>query len=165
MIKKLLLAALVIVPAFGFAQTKLAVVDTQTILEDLPDTKEAQAQLEASSNKLRDEFQLLQDEFNKLFQEYQALGEETPETIRQRRANDLQEKNQKIQQFQMTAEQDMERQQQQLFTPIQQKVQNAIQAVGQETNCTMIFEKMIPLYTGADVVDITPLVRAKLGLK
>lgn len=165
MIKKFLLAVMLAIPTLGFAQAKFGIVDTQNIIQDLPDMKEAQAQIEAASNKLQEEFKLLQDEFNKLFEEYQALGEETPETIRQRRQNDLQEKSQKIQQFQMNAEQDLQRQSEQLYAPISQKIQNAIQAVGQENNYTMIFERGLPLYVGTDVVDITALVRTKLGLK
>ena len=165
MIKKFLLAIMIAMPAFGFAQIKLGVVDTQPIVQDLPDMKEAQAQLEAASKKFQEEYKLLVDEFNKLFQEFQNLEAETPETIRQRRANDLQEKQQKIEQFQVNADQDLQRQQEQLFAPILQKIQTAIQTVGQENNYTMIFEKGVPVFIGTDVVDVTDLVRAKLGLK
>lgn len=165
MIKKFLLAVMIAIPAFGFAQVKFGVVDTQPIIQDLPDMKEAQAQLEASNNKLQEEFKLLEEEFNKLYKEFQALGEDTPATIRERRQNDLQEKHQKIQQFQQTAEQDLQRQYEQLMAPIQQKIQNAITAVGQENGFTFIFEKAVPLYVGKDVVDATSLIRAKLGLK
>ncbi|MCH5319916.1 MAG: OmpH family outer membrane protein [Paramuribaculum sp.] len=165
MIKKFLLAVMIAIPAFGFAQVKFGVVDTQPIIQDLPDMKEAQAQLEASNNKLQEEFKLLEEEFNKLYKEFQALGEDTPATIRERRQNDLQEKHQKIQQFQQTAEQDLQRQYEQLMAPIQQKIQNAITAVGQENGFTFIFEKGVPLYVGKDVVDATSLIRAKLGLK
>lgn len=165
MIKKFLLAALIAVPAFGFAQVKFGVVDSQAIFQDMPETKEAEAQLEASNNKIQEEYKLLEEEFEKLFKEFQALGEETPSTIRERRQNDLQEKGQKIDQFRQNAMQDIQRQQEQLLMPIQQKLQNAIQTVGQENNFTMIFDKNIPTYVGTDVVDATPLVRTKLGLK
>ena len=41
----------------------------------------------------------------------------------------------------------------------------AIQSVGAEGNFTFIFENVVPLYTGSDVVDVTPLVKAKLGIQ
>ena len=51
------------------------------------------------------------------------------------------------------------------MAPIRQKVMTAIQSVGAEGAFTMIFENMIPVYTGKDVVDVTPLVKTKLGVK
>ena len=38
----------------------------------------------------------------------------------------------------------------------------AIQSVGKEGNYTMIFESNVPIYTGADAVDLTSAVKAKL---
>lgn len=63
------------------------------------------------------------------------------------------------------AAQDIQRQQQQLMAPIQEKVIKAIQAVGAEGNYTFVFENMMPLYTGTDVTDITDTVKGRLGIK
>ena len=41
----------------------------------------------------------------------------------------------------------------------------AIKAVGKENGFTAIFPEGAAIYTGDDVIDITPLVKAKLGLK
>ncbi|MDE6205398.1 MAG: OmpH family outer membrane protein, partial [Duncaniella sp.] len=71
----------------------------------------------------------------------------------------------KIQQFRELAAQDIQRQQQQLMAPIQEKVVQAIQAVGAEGNYTFVFENMMPLYTGTDVTDITDTVKSRLGIK
>ena len=57
------------------------------------------------------------------------------------------------------------KQQEQLMAPIQQKIQTAIQAVGTENGFTFIFPDVVPVYTGATVVDVTPMVKAKLGVK
>ena len=38
-------------------------------------------------------------------------------------------------------------------------------AVGKEGNYTFIFEDMVPVYTGTDVIDVTDAVKAKLGVK
>ncbi len=88
----------------------------------------------------------------------------TPETIRQRRMTDIQEKSQRIGQFQQSASEDLDRMQQQLLAPIQQKIADAIKAVGQENNFTMIFDVTQPVYVGTDVVDATDLVKKKLGI-
>ena len=78
---------------------------------------------------------------------------------------EMQELDAKIQKFRETADQDLRRQQQQLMAPIQENVMKAIQSVGSEGKYTFIFENGMSLYTGADVTDVTPLVKARLGIK
>ena len=47
---------------------------------------------------------------------------------------------------------------------MREKIQQALQTVGDEGGYTMIFESAMPVYTGKDAVDVTPAVKAKLGL-
>lgn len=164
MIKKLLLAIVVALPSMALAQ-KFGVVNAQPIIESMPDMTEARTALEAASKKYEDEFKNLQEEFNKKYTEFQGMNDETPQTIKDRRLSELQELDQKMNQFRTTASQDLQRQQEQLMAPIQQKVMTAIQAVGAEGDYTMIFENNVPIYVGKNVEDITPQVKAKLGLK
>lgn len=164
MIKKLLLAVMVMLPSMAFAQ-KFGVINTEELMKSLPEMTEIQTQIEAASKKYTDELQNLQKEFQAKYEDLQKMDENSPESIKQRRVSELQELDQKIQQFRQTADQDLQRQYQQLMAPVQQKVTSAIQSVGQAGNYTMIFENVIPLYTGSDVTDITPTVKAKLGVK
>lgn len=164
MIKKVLLAIMIALPSMAFAQ-KFGVIDTQALTQSLPEMKEAQTQLEASVKKYQDEENNLRAEFEKKYKELEAMEESTPQTIKDRRIAELQELQTKIQQFQQTASQDLQRQQEQLMAPIQQKVITAIKSVGAEGNFTMIFENVSPLYTGTDVIDVTPQVKTKLGIK
>lgn len=164
MIKKLFVAILIALPAIASAQAKFGVVNSQQIFAELPETKEAETQMEAASAKFQSEFKVLQDEYNKAYTEFQNMDANTPETIRQRRMADIQEKAQRIGQFQQSASEDLDRQQQQLLAPIQQKIADAIKAVGQENNFTMIFDMTQPVYVGTDVIDASDLVKKKLGI-
>lgn len=164
MIKKLLLAIMIALPMSVFAQ-KFGTVNTAELMEALPEMKTVQEQMTAASTKYQDEFTKLQEEFNKKYQELQKLDESTPETIKERRVQEMQELDAKIQKFRETADQDLRRQQQQLMAPIQENVMKAIQSVGSEGKYTFIFENGMSLYTGADVTDVTPLVKARLGIK
>ena len=161
MIKKLLLAIMIALPTMAFAQ-KFGYVDAQAIMQELPEIKDMQTQLEASAQKYDAEGKNLQQEMEKKLKEFQEMDDKTPDAIRQRRAQELQDLDTKIQQFRPTAQQDLQRQQEQLFAPIQQKIMTAIQSVGKEGNYTMIFESNVPIYTGADAVDLTSAVKAKL---
>ncbi len=164
MIKKLLLAIMIALPMSVFAQ-KFGVVNTNQLMESLPEIKTINEQMEAATKKYEDEFAKLQEEFNKKYQEFQALEESTPQTIKERRMQEMQELDSKIQKFRETAMQDLQRQQQQLMAPVQENVVKAIQSVGAEGGFTFIFENMMPVYVGTDVTDVTPLVKTRLGIK
>lgn len=164
MIKKLLLAIMIALPMSVFAQ-KFGVVNTNQLMESLPEIKTINEQMEAATKKYEDEFAKLQEEFNKKYQEFQALEESTPQTIKERRTQEMQELDSKIQKFRETAMQDLQRQQQQLMAPVQENVVKAIQSVGAEGGFTFIFENMMPVYVGTDVTDVTPLVKTRLGIK
>ncbi|HRF68259.1 MAG TPA: OmpH family outer membrane protein [Muribaculum sp.] len=166
MIKKFLLAIFVALPMLAVAQApKFGVVNTQVIIEAMPEVKAAQEKITESSKKYEDEFKKLQEEMEKKFGEYQALAADTPESIKERRMQEIQELDQKMQQFRATVSQDLSRQQETLMAPIQEKVRQAINTVGKENSMTFIFENILPVYTGTDVQDVTAKVKAKLGLQ
>lgn len=168
MLKKFILALVVALPMSAFAQ-KFGVVNTEEIFTALPETAEMTKTLQESSQKYETEFQKLQEELNKLYTDFQAIQDDpnTPQTIKERRMQEIQDRAAKVEQFHQTASQDLQRQQQTLLAPIQQKVTDAIQAVGREGSYTFVFpgEMGFILYQGTDVVDLTPAVKAKLGVK
>ena len=107
-------------PMSLFAQ-KFGVINTNELMTSLPEMKSVQEQMEAATKKYEDEFAKLQEEFNKKFQEFQALEASTPETIKERRTQELQEIDTKIQRFRETAQQDLQRQNQQLLAPYRKR--------------------------------------------
>lgn len=168
MFKKILLAVVLALPFGVFAQ-KFGTVDLASLFEAMPEAAAMQTQLTDLSKKYEDEFAKLQEEVNKLYADYQTIAEDpnTPQSIKERRIQEIQERYQKVEQFRNTAQQDIERNQQTLMAPIQAKIQEAIKSVGTEGSFTFIMPNdpgMLP-YVGADVVDVTPLVRTKLGIK
>lgn len=165
MIKKLIAALIIALPFCASAQ-KFGTVDAQSIMTKMPEYTEAENKLAEASKKYEDEFKKLREEQDKKMAEFQTLYEDTtvPQSIKDRRLQEVQELDQKVQQFAQTAQQDIQRQQAQLLQPIQEKLTTAIRAVGQENNFTLIFPVEIAAYQGTDVVDVTPLVQKKLGI-
>ncbi len=159
MFKKLILAVLLALPMTALAQ-KLGTVEVEAVFTLMPETKEMQTKLEDASKQYETAFQGLTDEINKLYTEFQSIVNDTTvlDTIKERQAN--------AEKFRTTAQQDLARQQQQLSAPIFQKLNEAISSVGKEGGFSLIIPKNpdLTLYCGPDVVDVTPLVKAKLGL-
>ncbi len=166
MLKKILLAIIIALPCTALAQ-KFGVVDGESIISAMPEMTTIQNQLNDASKKYEEEFAKLTEEMNKKVTEFQALDKDTttPESIKERRMQEIQELDSKIQQFRQTASQDLQRQQQQLMAPVEQKITDAIKAVGQEGAYVFIFQQQIPIYVGTTVTDVTPAVKAKLGIK
>lgn len=168
MIKKILLAITVAIPMLAWAQNaKLGVVDPESIIPNMAEYTDAQNQLTEASKTFEDEYAKIQEEFKAKYEEFQKVMNDstTPQTIKDRRAQEIQELNQKAEQFAQTAQQELSRKQQQLMAPIQEKLINAIKAVGAEGGFTMILPLGTAAYISDDVTDVTPLVKAKLGVK
>ncbi len=168
MFKKVLAAIFIALPMMAAAQApKFGTVNAESILEVMPERTTIEKTLSDASKTYETEFKKLQDELQKKYTEYQALEKDTttPAAIKERRMAEIQELNQKAQQFAQTAQQDLQRQQAQLMKPVEEKIMNAIKAVGQENGFTMIFPMGLPTYQSTDVIDVTPMVKTKLGIK
>lgn len=168
MIKKILLALAVALPLCASAQTsKFGVVDPESIIPGMAEYADAQNQLTEASKTYESEYAKIQEEFKAKYEEFQKVMSDstTPQTIKDRRAQEIQELNQKAEQFAQTAQQELARKQQQLMAPVQEKLINAIKAVGTEGGFTMILPLGTAAFTSNDVIDVTPLVKTKLGVK
>lgn len=165
MIKKVIIALMLALPLASMAQAKFGIVNSQEVFQAMPETAKAQADIETASKKYQDEYNKLIEEYQKASQELQELPADTPAGIRERREQSKAELEQRIVQFQNTAAQELQRQQESLAAPIQQRIQDAVRSVGDEGTYVMIFENVVPAYVGASVDDVTAKVKAKLGLK
>lgn len=168
MIKKFLLALCVAIPTALCAQTvKFGIVDVESIIPSMPEYAQANGQLQEAASKYEAEYKTLQDEMNKKMAEFQTLSDDpnTPQSIKERRIQEIQEMDERAKQFMQTAQQDLQRQNAQLLQPVQEKMVNAIKQVGADNGFTMIFPLGASVYESADVIDVTPLVKAKLGIQ
>ena len=168
MLKKILLAVLVAAPLCLSAQTlKFGTVNSQEIFNVMPEKATAENTLKTASDKYQTELKNLQDAFQKKMTEYETQEKDpkTPQAVKDRHQQELQADYQKIQNFSQTASQDMQKQQETLMAPIQQKLQNAIQAVGAKGGYTAILDSATLLYKGNSMEDVSAKVKAELGIK
>lgn len=168
MLKKLLLVAAVLFPMLASAQTlKIGLVDTNEIFTKMPESAEAQKQIEEVNKKYQDEYNKLGEEMKRMYDELQNMKEDELPAIRERKTREFSDYQQKIAQFEEQAMQDIQKMQQDLMAPILQKIRGAVEAVGKEGGYSMIQEKnpQLTIYFAAPVVDVTNEVKAKLGVK
>ena len=159
--KKLVLMLMLLAPMTMMAQ-KFGKVNTQTIMQALPDVAKANGELEALQKQKDNELKAMQDELNRKLDEYQKGQSTMNATAKQQKETELQGLNQKIQQAYQDGQQELQKKSNELMQPIVAKVRAAIDAVGKAGNYTYIFEEGAAIYTGSNVVDVTKEAQSKI---
>lgn len=166
--KKLIALLLMLLPFVGAVnaqEVKIAFVNTQEVFMALPEVADMQKKLEDLNAKYKKELETMQGEYQKKYSDFIAQQDSLTENIKVRRMQEVQDMQQRMDNFVQVAQQDVAKQQQDLLTPIQQKIQDAIKAVGAEKGYTYIIDPQVLLYQGSNAIDATQFVKAKLGLK
>ena len=163
--KKLIVLLLMILPLGAIAQeVKIAFVKTQEVFMAMPEVFGMENQMADLNEKYRVELKQMQDEYQKKYSDFVAQQDSLTENIKLRRMQEIQDIQERMDNFVQVAQQDVQKKQQELLQPIQQKLHEAIQKVGEEKGYTYIIDPAALLYTGTNAVDATPFVRTKLGL-
>jgi outer membrane protein len=164
----ILLVAVVFSTAI-FAQSgiKLGHINSQELLQAMPESDSAQVKMEKAAKELQDQLEAMQVEFNNKYQDYISKKDTYSELIKQTKETELQQMQQRIQQFQGTAEQDLQKRRTETFKPVLDKANKAISEVGKENGFTYIFDISAGsvIFHAENSTDILPLVKQKLGLK
>lgn len=152
---------MLLAPMTMFAQ-KFGRVNTQTIMQALPDVSKANGELQALQKQYENDLKAMQDELQRKNDEYQKTQSTMNATKKQETETELQNMYQKIQQTYQDNQQALQKKSNELMEPIVTKVRNAIQAVGKAGAYTYIFEEGAAVYAGDNVKDVTAEVQAKL---
>lgn len=171
-IQRLFLLALIsALPVSLMAQKpiKLGHIDSQKLLMAMPESDSAQKKLSQIEQDYQKTLEELQVELNKKFADYQQNSAKWSDLVKTTKETELNELNERIQNFQGQAQQDYEKQRMELFRPIQEKAKKAVDDVAEENGFTYIFDTGpgvgAVVYSAPDTYDILPLVKKKLGLK
>lgn len=164
--KKLIVLLFMILPLGAFAQeVKIAFVNTQEIFMAMPEVSAMEKQMADLNERYKSELKQMQDEYTKKYSDFVAQQDSLTENIKLRRMQEVQDMQGRMDNFMQVAQQDVQKKQQELVQPIQQKMMDAIKAVGSEKGYTCILDPQVLLYTGSNAIDATSFVRTKLGLK
>lgn len=167
--KKLFLVLLMSsIVATGFSQQKIKLghLNSNELLEAMPEKAKAQKSLQDYSKQLEDQLVAMQDELEKKYNEYLEKKDTFTDLIKKNKEEELTSLQQRIQTFQSNAQQDLQKKEQELLKPIIDKAKKAIEEVAKENGYTYIFDTGtgVLLYFPKDSDDILPLVKKKLGI-
>ena len=163
-----MIVVVAMLPLMLMAQARIGIVNSQQLFDLMPEKAAAEAQLKALSDRYHAEYELLQAEFDKKYADYQTVAADAsmPETIKDRRVQELQESDKKMREFEQRAAQDIAAQRAALTQPITNRIQAAIAQAGKQGAFDLVLDTAVTpvAYTGPAIVDITPMVKALLGL-
>jgi outer membrane protein len=147
-------------------ELKFGHINVQELIQVLPDKKAADDKLQAEAEVLQTRMQKMSEEHDTKFKEYLAQRDSLPELIRATMEKEIQDIEQRLQNYQTMAQQSLSKKEQELYKPILEKIQQAIDAVGQEQGFVYIFDlsSQVVLYHSEKSVDCMPFVKAKLGI-
>ena len=167
--KKILLGIALILASFSFVSAqKYAYVDTDYILDNIPEYGDAKTTLDELSAKWQKEIEVRFSEIDKLYKSFQAESVLLPEDVRKKKEDDIvkKEKNVKdIQKQRFGKEGDLFKKRQELVKPIQEKIYNAIEQIAADEGYAVIFDKagsLSMIYTNPKF-DISEEILNKMG--
>lgn len=162
--KKITLLSIICFLALSsFAQNKFGHINAQEIVALMPETKQAEIELQNFAKTLENQLGNMQAEIQQSVQEYQANESTYTDLVKQDKEAEITALQQRIQTFQQNAEQSYQAKEQELLIPIDKKVRDAISDVANIGGFTYIFTSQI-LYYSKDSNDISLLVKKKLGI-
>ena len=169
MLKKIALLMLLALPMGVFAQNlKFGHINAQEIITVMPEFTQAQTELQTLEKQLSADLLRGKEEFDKKYQEFLAAQDSLPANIAERRQKELQDMAERQDKYRQDAMQEMEKAQNEKMAPIYKKLDDAIKAVGASEGVIYIFDlarTAIPYVNEAQSVNLTPKVKAQLGIK
>ena len=164
--KKFIIAVLMALPMSVFAQ-KFAHVNIETIIQAMPEYTAAQNEMQTLTKTYEDELKRMQDEFKSKLDDYEKNQATLPDAVKQRRESELQDLNQRMQQYYQTSQEELQKAQQTKMQAITAKVTEAIKEVGTAGGYVYVMNVTsgIPFINETLSTDVTAQVKSKLGIK
>lgn len=168
--KKILLLSLFIMTSIGsLVAQRFAYVDSQYILENMPEYQEAQAELDEVSKKWQQTIEAKYAELDRMHKAYQAEKILMTKDMRVKREAEIAEKEKEAREYQRKKfgiEGDLFKKRQELIKPLQDEIFKAISDLAKDRSYAVIFDKSANsnLLYSSPKYDKSDVILKKLGL-
>jgi outer membrane protein len=148
------------------AQQKYGHINSNDILEAMPEYVQLKAALDNKQNQLAAQLQKMYADYEKKAKELQELGGAMMEAVREERTKELQTLQQSIAVFEENADMEVQNLQAKLIKPLNDKYLKIVQAVAKENGYAYIFDLASGsvAYHPENTGDVTALVKQKMGI-
>lgn len=146
--KKIALIIILLVGTISVSAQKFAYIDTEYILKNVPEYKEAQKQLDGFSEQWQNQIEAKYKKIEKMYQDFQAEEILLTEQMKNKRREDILEKEQEVLKFKKEkfgVDGELFKKRKELIKPIQEKIYKAVQETANIGKYSVIFDKSIGL--------------------
>ena len=165
MLKKLIILLFVIAPLSAIAQNKLAYINTEETIMQMPELKDVESKLAAKQEEIKKNVESMRKEYEDMLEKFKASQDSLTQSVLMDRQKQIEQIEERYQTYLENSNNELGQLRQQLFAPIQQKFQKALKEVGDEQGYTFILEAAIAPYISPSAVNAAPFVKTKLGIK
>ncbi|HEY2581513.1 MAG TPA: OmpH family outer membrane protein [Mucilaginibacter sp.] len=169
--KKLFKVALVAISIlfvgnFAKAQTKIAYINFDEVVGQMPEAKTIKTQLDSYQKQFIDQLQVMNNELQTKGKEFTAGSATMTDAVRTAKQTELQDIQKRMQDYQNNAQQQVEAKSNELIKPLSDKVRAAVAEVAKEKGYTYVFNTaQVQLIVSPESDDLLAPVKLKLGLK
>lgn len=166
-IKITLLMMVVALSTTAMAQKgpKIGHINSNDLLTAMPERATIQKSLEDHANQLKVTLDAMQKEYKTKISEFQGKQDVMTEVIKNSKIKEITDLEKRITEFQQTAEEDLQKKEQDLLQPIIDKAKTAINDVAKENGYTYILDSSVGVVLfSVESDDILPAVKKKLGI-
>jgi outer membrane protein len=163
---KTLLVTITLFAALSFvsAQSKIAHIDVQKLLSEMPEMKAAQAELKKLEDTYRTDLQTSYQEFQNKAKLYDSEASNKTPQENEKRAVELGDFEKRLGEAQQAASKELQKKQMELYQPILEKANKAVQKVARAQG----FQYVVDASPGAGVIladgkDLIAEVKKELG--
>jgi outer membrane protein len=164
----IILACALLTGSVVFAQSslKLGWINSADLLQSMPEKAKADSDIQKYARSFQEQIDIMMKEYQTKGQQYQANEKTMTDAMKEVRMKEIQDLQNRIESTQQSAQEKLQSKKQDVYQPILDKADKAIQAVAKEKNYDYIMDKSGgTLLFGRESDNILPLVKAKLGIK
>lgn len=147
-------------------EAKFGHINSSELLQIMPESKKVQEDLQSYAKQLESQLTTMSTEYQTKVTEYQTNEKVWTDLVKQTKVKEITDLERRIGEFQQTAQESLQEKEQQLFQPLLDKAQKAIDEVAKANGFSYIFDTSTGalVHTPADG-NILPLVRKHLGIQ
>jgi len=167
-LKLSLLAVALVVCGTSLSAQKFAYIDRAELITAMPERDSAEKKLAIFHNDLISQLEILQVEINNKYQDFQKISSTSSDAIRQLKEKEIQDLLNRREEFQVTAQQDFQKTQDQLMSPVIARANEAIAKVSKSNGYAAVFDLASESMAYIDkdaLTDLLPMVKKELGIK
>lgn len=151
---------------FSNAQSKIAHIDSQALIGEMPATKSAQAEIEKLEKTYQTEIEGMITEYQNKIKRYDAEAASQTDDENAKRMQEVETMQRSIREYQGQAQEDLQKKQFELLKPIAEKVQAAITKVAKAKGIEYVLQSTPNngIVLVANGYDLMADVKKELGL-